>query len=250
MGAVYSHPNNAERQLRPAAAVRQRLLASGGLNLVYAILLSFLAGCGFQDSLTPMVWSTVPPQPFQQATIGLVPSPVPLAPTPSPPPPVFEGAESLDCSEPIGGDNHFGYCRVPGTNKFYVWGECAGECPEGEYPGIGIVSVGDSETLRNFQEVIRIRDEQIDQRQESLALGGGLGILGLGGGAVGVIEACIVSGAVSFGWGCGLVLLAAGADLAITAWQFDRGFDANERLVQPRGLNDSAKELFDMLRDE
>jgi hypothetical protein len=214
------------------------------------IMLLALAGCQFESSITPIAWITVPPQPFQQATLEPQVSPIPIAPTPIPPPPVFEGAESLDCAEAIGGDNHYGYCRIPGTNQFYVWGECAAACPAGDYPGIEIMTVAESETLRNFQDVVDIRDEQYAQREEGFIIGGGLGVLGIGGGAVGVIEACIVSGAFSFGWGCRLVLLAAGADLAITAWQFDRGFDADRRLSQPQGLDDSAQDLFDMFHGD
>src|SRR3972149_8267567 len=226
---------------RTAAFIRTQ---SG--RLLCVVLFLALTGCQFESSITPIPWVTLPPQPFQRGTIGPQLSPIPLAPTPIPPPPVFEGAESLDCAEANGGDNPYGYCRVPGTNQFYVWGECGAACPDGRFPGIEIMTVTDSETLRNFQDVVDLRDQQFSQRQEGFIIGGGLGVLGVGGGAVGVIEACIVSGAFSLGWGCGLVLLAAGADLAITAWQFDRGFDADRRLNQPQGLDDGAKDLFDM----
>ena len=221
------------------------------INAAIAVLLATsVAGCeiGFTPELTPIESQTSEASGLGQGPTLPSPqlSPVPIAPTPIPPPPVFEGAESLDCAEALGGDNHCGYCRVPGTNQFYFWGECGPACPDGRFPGIEIMTVTDSETLRNFQDVVDLRDQQFSQRQEGFIIGGGLGVLGVGGGAVGVIEACIVSGAFSLGWGCGLVLLAAGADLAITAWQFDRGFDADRRLNQPQGLDDSAKDLFDM----
>jgi len=112
------------------------------------------------------------------------------------------------------------------------------------------MTVTESETLRNFQDVVEIRDQQYSQREEGFIIGGGLGVLGVGGGAVGVIETCIVGGAFSLGWGCALVLLAARADLAITAWQFDRGLDADRRLNQPQGLDDSAQDLFDMFHGD
>jgi hypothetical protein len=108
------------------------------------------------------------------------------------------------------------------------------------------MTVTEFETLRNFQYVVEIRDRQYFQREEGFIIGGGLGVLGVGRGAVGVIETCIISGAFSLGRGCALLLLAAGAYLAIAAWQFDRGFDADRRLNQPQGLDDSAKDLFDM----
>jgi hypothetical protein len=222
------------------------------LNAALGVLLAVsLAGCeiGFTPELTPMQWATVGPAAFGQGPTLPSPqvSPVPLAPTPVLPP-VFEGADSLDCAEAKGGDNHYGYCRVPGTDQFYVWGECAAACPEGRFPGIEIMVVTESTTFRNFQDVIDIRDQQKSQRAEGLAIGGGLGLVGVGGGIVGVIETCVVAGSFSLGWGCGLVLLAVGADLIIAGWQFDRGFDADARLNEPLGLDDSARELFEMLR--
>lgn len=220
------------------------------IRVLVVLLVLVLSGCEFQSSITPIVWPTVGPQPFLQATLGPQPSPVPLAPTPVPPPPVFEGADSLDCAEPQSGDNHFGYCRIPGTNQFYAWGECAATCPEGNFPGIEIMTVTESETFRNFQAVVDIRGQQYSQREEGLIIGGGLGVLGIGGGVVGVIETCIVSSAISLGWGCAAVLLTVGVDLAISAWQFDRGLEANTRLNEPLGLEDSSQDLFEMLHND
>ena len=117
--------------------------------LLTSLLLLGLAGCKFQPSIAPISWPTVPPQPFGQFSSNLSPSPFPfqLVATPMPPPPVFEGMEELDCSEPKGGDNHFGYCLIPGTDEFYLWGECVGVCPHGPYPGIQLVTVQASDQI-------------------------------------------------------------------------------------------------------
>ena len=127
------------------------------------VLLSVvLAGCefGFESSITPIAWPTLVPQPFGQTTLGPRPSPLPLAPTPVPPPPMFEGIDSLDCAEPMSGDNHYGYCRIPGTQEFYAWGECTSECPASPYPGIQIMTVFDADSAI-FREVIDGRDTSI-----------------------------------------------------------------------------------------
>lgn len=215
--------------------------------------LSFIAifsACKFEPALTPIVWitpgvpnfGTVPPI----QTPG--PEPIPIPPTPLPP---FDGAESLNCSEPAGGDNHFGYCRIPGTQDFYVWGECTDTCPEGQYAGIELMTLGGSETALNlYRDVINERDKNFDDRTEGWWRGGILGGLGVGGGAAGITGACILAGSWNFGVGCGLVLLGVGAAGFLSFSGFKDAIDANSNLNSPTGLHFSAQDLFEIIRSE
>jgi hypothetical protein len=127
---------------------------------VILILLALALGsCDYQEDLSSIIWPTYPvggeirevessPGPFPSPTSQFL---YPGAPVP------FQGADSLDCGEPQGGDNHFGYCLRRGRPEVYVWGDCAGECLDGPYPGteILIVSYADSEI---FRDVIDLRD--------------------------------------------------------------------------------------------
>ena len=164
---------------------------------------------------------------------------------------MFEGVDSLDCIEPMGGDNQFGYCRIPGTEEFYVWGRCVDVCPESPYPGIELLRLASSsETLDLYSTVIEDRDTQLDERRDGLWRGGILGGVGVAGGAVGVGELCVASGSWNWGVGCVIVLLAVAADLGLTGWGFFDAYDANSDLNDPNGLNASAAELFGRLHEQ
>ena len=211
-----------------------------------AILLLALAGCQFKSSITPIGWATVPPQPFQQATLGPQMSPIPLAPTPSPPPPVFEGIDSLDCAQPKKGDNHYGYCRIPGTQEFYAWGECVAECPEGPYPGIQIITVSEADSTL-FRAVIDGRNTSLAERGKGFGRGGVLGFLGVGLGVPGVIKACIAMGSWNMGKGCLVVLGVVAVDAVIAVLDVKDGTDAHSELTERNGYEDSAQDLFQQL---
>lgn len=218
-------------------------------KILFALLTLLLAGCEFQSSITPIVWPTVGEQPFLLATLGPQPSPVPLAPTPFPPPPTFDGADSLDCAEPQSGDNHFGYCRIPGTREFYAWGECTVECPDGPYPGIQIMTVSEANSAV-FREVLDGRDTSIEERRKGFSRGGILGGIGVGLGVPGVIGACWASGSWNFGTGCVIVLGLLGVDALLAGLETKDGFDAQSDLTRDNGFEDSAKDLFQQLREQ
>jgi hypothetical protein len=93
---------------------------TAGGRLLLLLVLVAQARCQFESSITPIPWPTLGSQPFQQATLGPQPSPIPLAPTPLPTPIPFLGAESLRCGDPKGGDNHFGFCAIPGSDQSYI----------------------------------------------------------------------------------------------------------------------------------
>ena len=214
------------------------------------LLVVTLAGCQFEPSITPIVWPTLGPQPFGQAPLGPQPSPLPLAPTPVPPPPVFQGVDSLDCEEPKEGDNHYGYCRIPGTLQFYVWGECIGACPEGPYPGIEIMTVdGGDLTLQLFSKVVDERDQKLDERRKGAMRGGLLGGLGVALGLPAVPAACIVTGGWNLGTGCILVLGALAVDVLLSLFEAGDAVSAHTSLNEPRGLESGAQDLFQMLHD-
>lgn len=218
-------------------------------RLIFPTLLLVLAGCQFESSVAPIAWGTVPPQPFQQQPLVPQLSPIPLAPTPSPPPPAFEGIESLDCAEPMSGDNHYGYCRIPGTQEFYVWGECTSECPDGPYPGIQIMTVSQADNAI-FREVIDGRDVSIEERGKSWTRGGILGTIGVGLGVPGVIGACVASGSWNFGTGCVIVLGLLGVDVLLAGMETKDGFDAHSDLTRENGFEDSAQDLFQLLQEQ
>ena len=92
------------------------------------------------------------------------------------------------------GDNQLGYRNVPGTQDFYVWGECASDCRESPYPGIEVmvVSEDDSTLLR---EVINQRETAQDDRREVTLIGGLLGGVGAGLGLPGTLALCLGTGA-------------------------------------------------------
>lgn len=214
------------------------------------VLLSVvLAGCefGFESSITPIAWPTLVPQPFGQTTLGPRPSPLPLAPTPVPPPPMFEGIDSLDCAEPMSGDNHYGYCRIPGTQEFYAWGECTSECPASPYPGIQIMTVFDADSAI-FREVIDGRDTSIEERGKGFSRGGIFGGIGVGLGVPGVIGACWASGSWNFGTGCDIVLGLLAVDALLAGMETKDGFDAHSDLTRANGFEDSAQDLFQQLQ--
>gem|GEM_PF-5037753 len=211
-----------------------------------------ITGCevAFTPSITPIVWFTVAPQQFDQMPAKQVPqpSPIPLASTPTPGPVPFLGVDDLNCAFPQGGDEHYGYCRIPESMQYYVWGECQTSCPDGPYPGIELLVLSETETLRAFISVIDSRDDKTDKRKESFAIGGFFGSLGVAGGVPGVLGACLKSGSLTGGWGCLVVILAVGADAFVTYWSFDQGAQANKDLTKPWGLEESAQDLFDLLR--
>ncbi|OGO20727.1 MAG: hypothetical protein A2Z14_01180 [Chloroflexi bacterium RBG_16_48_8] len=172
-----------------------------------ALTLLALSGCAFDydHSITPMVWYTPPPQnvpntPALQTPI-FTPFPTPTLPfSVTPPPPAFRGIDSLDCMEPMEGDNQYGYCRGPGSDKYYVWGRCEASCPDGPYPGIEIFTVEHSDTFFDYKSVIDELMQETDDMNKSFRLGGGLGSLGVAGGIVGITETCITAGAFTGGW--------------------------------------------------
>lgn len=217
-------------------------------RLFCAAIILTLTGCQFQPSITPVAWATIPPQPFQQQTIGVQLSPMPLAPTPSPPPPAFKGIDSLDCAQPQSGDNHYGYCRIPGTQEFYVWGECIAECPDGPYPGIQILTVSETDSTL-YREVIDGRDASLAERTKGLGRGGVLGSLGVGLGVPGVIKACVAAGSWNFGKGCLIVLGVVAINAIVAGLDVKDGIDAHSELTERNGFDDSAQDLFQQLSE-
>jgi len=218
-------------------------------RLLCVVLFFALAGCQFEPSITPIPWVTLPPQPFQQGTIGPQLSPIPLAPTPLPPPPVFEGIDSLDCAQPKKGDNHYGYCRIPETQEFHAWGECPSECPDGPYPGIQIITVTEAESAL-YRDVIDGRDTSMQERSKGFGRGGVLGGIGAGLGVPGVIAACWGTGSWSFGTGCALVLAVLAVDGLLVGLDVKDGIDAHSDLTEQNGFEDSAQDLFQQLQEQ
>ena len=221
-----------------------------GTLIAHVTLAAVFSACEFEPALTPIDWETPGSPNFSTVPAILTPEPEPIPIPPTPPPP-FDGVDSLGCAEPAGGDNHFGYCRIPGTQEFYVWGECTDPCPAGQYPGIELMTLGGSEVaLELFRDVIDERDKNLDDRTEGWWRGGMLGGLGVAGGATGIGTACVVAGSWNLGVGCGLVLLGVGGAGILSYLGFKDAVDANNNLNDPQGLNFSAQDIFEIMRAE
>jgi len=219
-----------------------------------ALLAVSLVGCEFQESITPVSWPTVPPQPFQSgAEYGTpAPSPIPLAPSPSPPPPTpipFQGADDLDCEGPIGGDNRFGYCSIPDSDLYYVWGECTEPCPAGEYPGIEIRVVEDSSEYRDFVSLLGMCSSMLEAKKDSGLWGGGLAFADLVGGGLALQGAkCIVGLKFTFGVSCiGLAITVGAGAAAVVKFGIDY-LKADHELNKPGGLNEQVRDRFQQLQ--
>jgi len=219
------------------------LLTTGGRLLLFLVLVA-LAGCQFESSITPIPWPTVGSQPFQQATLGPQPSPVPLAPTPLPTPIPFLGVESLLCGDPKGGDNHFGFCAILGSDQYYTWAECSADCPEGPYPGVELRLVADTSALRDYMLIVGDRDQAIESKKEGIFQGGALGLLDFFGGVLGFGAACGLGSEFTFGLSCvGWLLTVSGGGIG-SYLGFDKYADNNSRQeTLERSASDKFREI-------
>jgi len=228
---------------RPEVILRRAycsLLTTGG-RLPLLLVLVALAGCQFESSITPIPWPTLGSQPFQQATLGPQPSPVPLAPTPLPTAIPFLGADSLQCGDPTGGDDHFGFCAIPGSNQYYIWAECSSQCPDGPYPGVELRLVADSSALRDYMIIIKDLDQAIESKKEGSRQGWGLGLFDFVGGVLGFGAACGFGSEFTFGLSCvGWLLTVSGGGIG-SYLGFDKYADYN---VQQETLGRSASDKF------
>ncbi len=230
--------------------VSKQSLARSLKSLAVLTLCASLVSCEFEAKITPIDWATPGGSTIEETLEGPAaePSPIPIPPTPQP---AFDGVDSLDCAEPAAGDNHFGYCRIAGTQDFYVWGECVAECPGGEFEGIELLKIeGSDSALALFRDVIDERDKKLDDRTDGWWRGGILGGLGVAGGATGIGAACLVASSWTFGIGCGLVLLGVGGAGLLSYLGFKDAYDAHQDLNDPQGLNFSAQDLFTIISEE
>ena len=130
-------------------------------------------------------------------------------------------------------------------------GRVQGECSEGQYPGIEIMTIGGSDVaLGLYRDVVDERDTNLDDRTKGWWQGGVLGGVGAGAAATGITTACVLAGSWNFGIGCGLVLLGVGGAAVLSAVGFKDAIDANNNLNDPQGLHFSAQDLFEIIREE
>ena len=222
----------------------------------FGLLTLALVGCQFQSSITPIVWPTVPSQAFQPGVVstGPAPSPVPIAPTPSPPPPTpipFRGADDLDCEQPLGGDDHFGFCAIPGSDQYYVWGPCENECPAGKHPGIELKRVSDSSDLRDFIIIDSERDAMIERKADSGWWAGGFAAGDVVGGALAWEAAqCVVAGEITFGASCVAFVVGLGVGVVAAGKAIVDYIKADHELDKEGGLNESAQDKFQDMGSE
>ena len=228
---------------RSEVALRRtyRSLSTAGGRLFLLLVLAALAGCQFESSITPIPWPTVGSQPFQQGTLGPQPSPIPMAPTPLPTPIPFLGVESLLCGDPKGGDNHFGFCAIPGSAQYYIWAECSSTCPKGPYPGVELRIVTDSSQLRDYMIILKDLEDAINERKEGRNQGWLLGGLDFVGTLLGFGVACGLGSEFTFGWSCAGYLLTMGSGGIGAYLGFDKAADATR---EQQGFEESASDKF------
>ncbi len=151
----------------------------------------------------------------------------------------------------MGGDNQFGFCAIPGSNEYYVWGLCEDECPESQYPGIELKAVTDSSVLRDFVFIVAQRDAMIEKKAESGWWAGGFAAGGVVAGALAWEAAkCVVAGEITFGASCvGFVvgLGVAGVAAGKAIWDY---MQADHELDKEGGLNESASDKFQEMQVE
>jgi hypothetical protein len=218
--------------------------------MILLLATASIAACEvqFTPQVTQVVWPTYPVG-WGVGEIGSTPFPNPTPTSPFLEPGesvvVFLGADSLDCTQPIRGDNHYGYCLIPGTNEIYAWGECGGDCPDGPYPGIEVLRVPFADSAV-YMAVVDGRDAAMEARQEGNFRGGILGGLGVSLGIPGIIEVCGATGP----WGCALAVGIVLVD-GVLAWdQFSDGRSAEAELNEPRrGYEFSVEDQFRLLRE-
>jgi len=216
-------------------------LRTASERLFLLLVIVALAGCQFEPSITPIPWPTLGSQPLQQATLGPQPSPIPVAPTPLPTAIPFLGAESLLCGDPKGGDNHFGFCAVPGSDQYYIWAECSSPCPDGPYPGVELRLVADTSALRDYMIIIKDLDQAIESKKEGIFQGGALGFLDFLGGVLTFGAACMVGDKFSFGLTCAGFFLTVGSGGIGAYLGFDKSADSKR---EQHRLEESASNKF------
>lgn len=163
----------------------------------------------------------------------------------------FEGADELDCEQPMAGDNQFGFCAIPGSNEYYVWGLCEDECPKGQYPGIELMTVTDSSALRDFVFIVAQRDAMIEKKADSgwWAAGFAAGDVVVGALAWEAAK-CVVAGEITFGASCVGFVVGFGVGVVATGkgiWDY---LQADHELDKEGGLNESASDKFQEMQVE
>ena len=213
------------------------------LSLVFSILLT-ACKVQFNPDIEPLILEEAPDQPFAEDPTSSLPqvSPIPIAPTPLPYRPGFKGAEDLDCQEPMVDDPVYGYCKIPGTQQYYIWTPCVESCPESPYRGVLVKRVDDSLLFQEFGLLINGRDAAQSTRDDFRILGVGLGLGELIIGGLTFAAACLVGSAFSFGTTCavwfGTVGLAGGG----VWYSGSRAMGEGDTM---KGKQDAARERFD-----
>jgi hypothetical protein len=216
-----------------------------------SILLAFslvAAACEveFTPDIEPLVIEEAGEQPFAEDYSSPLPqvSPVPIAPTPLPYRPGFKGAEDLDCQEPMVDDAVYGYCKIPGTQQYYIWIPCVESCPESPYRGALVKRVEDSLLFQEFRLLIDGRDAAQSTRNDFRIVGVGLGLGELLIGGLTFAGACLVGSAFSFGTTCAVWFGTAGLAGGGVLYSGSRAAEEGDAM---KGKEDIARDRFDEL---
>ena len=202
----------------------------------------------FTPSIAPLELLTAEAVPLGElpAPLGPAASPIAVAPTAIPILPQFEGAESLDCEEPMRDDPLYGYCQIPGTKQYYIWIPCVEECPESQYEGVLVKRVAESD-VHAFQLLADQRADAEASQKDLMAVGVTAGIGDIVVGGLSFAAMCGLGSAFTFGLSCatwvGGVLVVGGG----VWYSANRSIEEGDTM---RSKQDAARGEFDELSPE
>lgn len=232
-----------------SALGKMRLRPRSLLGNTVSILLAFslvATACDieFTPDIEPLVMEEAGDQPFADEFTTPLPqvSPIPIAPTPLPYRLGFKGAEDLDCQEPMVDDAVYGYCKIPGTQQYYIWTPCVENCPESPYRGVLVKRVEDSLKFQEFRLLIDGRDTAQSTRDDFRIVGVGLGLGELIIGGLTFATACIVGSSFSFGTTCAVWFGTAGLAGGGVWYSGSRAVEEGDTM---RSKEDAARDRFD-----
>lgn len=202
----------------------------------------------FTPSIAPLELSTAEAVPFGEVPVQASPqvSPIPVAPTAIPVLPDFEGAEDLDCEEPMLDDPLYGYCQIPGTKQYFIWIPCVEACPESPYEGVLVKRVAEAD-VHDFQLLADQRADAESSQKDLMAVGVTAGIGDILVGGLTFATMCGFGSAFSFGLSCaawvGGVLVVGGG----VWYSADRSIEEGDTM---RSKQEAARDEFDELPPE
>ena len=216
------------------------------MAVITVLLATSVAGCeiGFTPELTPVEWQTSEPSGLGQGSTLPSPqlSPIPLAPTSLPPKLEFDGVEDLEGGEPMLDNDVYGYCKIPGTNQYYIWIPCVEACPDSPCYGTLVKRVDESTVVEEFRTLAKEWDAAKATQDDFMftGVGAGLGELIIGGLTFGA--ACLVGTKFTFGTSCAAWFATAGLGGGVVWYSASRSIEEGNTMTSKQN---AAQERYD-----